>query len=956
MKKLLSLTGALVLLLTLLTSSAFAARQPAAQAPSPLEGKQWVLESYVDESGKTAQALPDAAATAEFKDSKVSGSTGCNTYAAPYEVKGDKLTIGMTATTMKMCAGPVMDQEAAFLKNIQAAASFKVDGGKLTIADAKGTVLLTFAAAEPVALTGKTWVMTGYNNGKDAVQSGLADVRVTAVFGDDGKLTGKGGCNNYSGAYVAKDGTLKVGQLATTMMACDQPVMDQETAYLKALQTSTTYKIEGDKLTLTNGTATQVTYVAEAPATLTGKTWLMTGYNNGKGAVQSALADVEVTVEFGTDGRLAGSGGCNRYNGAYEAKDGTIKVGQIATTMMACDPTVMDQERAYLQALQAAATYKIDGDELEIFDAKGARQVTYVAKAPLTLTGKTWEMSGYNNGKGGFQSPLAEPVVTAVFGDDGIVSGNGGCNNYSGPYEAKDGTIKAGPLVSTMMACEQPVMDQETAYLAALQKVATYQMEGTELIMRDAEGAMQVGYREAEAAAVTAAPAASPETAATPEPQVTTAVPLTDTLAVTEPVSGTLYVGILPAADASVRSFALNLKPDKTAGFLTNYGEGKLILERGTWAEDANKAVTVTLIEKNGQKLDKADVLKFARDGTYLNLTDYDKAVWGETGLRLNQSADVARKVRSAMVTIDLQAGFPLDPTFVSVNGGGQLDAGLLGRGCKGYVNLQPVVTVHWTGAAEMVRVFFLSDGDPTLVIIGPDGKLYCNDNAGKQLLDPFVQIDKPKTGDYRIWVGSTAKRDLIPGVLVMTAKQNMDLGTFQLGTLIKRPLIQQETAPVAAAQAAPQAAQPLAKALSADQLQALRQKLIEGAVALTAGQTGQADVTADGILPLFKLPDAAENGCAGLVTGTPSYAFKWTGPTDKNLRIAFEGDGDATLMVVGLNNKSVFCNDDETAGKPNPAVVISDPADDTYLVYVGRVSPDKPVTGKLTVAESAKE
>ena len=70
--------------------------------------------------------------------------------------------------------------------------------------------------------------------------------------------------------------------------------------------------------------------------------------------------------------------------------------------------------------------------------------------------------------------------------------------------------------------------------------------------------------------------------------------------------------------------------------------------------------------------------------------------------MKLNLAADVARKVGPALVTIDLTAGFPLDPTFVSVNGGGEVDASLLSPDCKGYINRNPVVTVNWTGAADM--------------------------------------------------------------------------------------------------------------------------------------------------------------------------------------------------------------------------------------------------------------
>ncbi len=134
-----------------------------------------------------------------------------------------------------------------------------------------------------------------------------------------------------------------------------------------------------------------------------------------------------------------------------------------------------------------------------------------------------------------------------------------------------------------------------------------------------------------------------------------------------------------------------------------------------------------------------------------------------------------------------------------------------------------------------------------------------------------------------------------------------------------------------------------------ADKLTAAAPELKPGARAVTV------DVTADGEIPLFRIPAAADNGCAGLVTGAPSYAFKWSGEAN-NLHISFAGDGDSTLMVVGTGSKQVWCNDDAKDGTSNPAIDIPTPADDMYLVYVGRVSPAKPVTGKLTIVEAAKE
>ena len=61
---------------------------------------------------------------------------------------------------------------------------------------------------------------------------------------------------------------------------------------------------------------------------------------------------------------------------------------------------------------------------------------------------------------------------TMLFGADGSLSGNGGCNRYRASYEiAGDGGLAIGPAVATRMACaEQALNQQETRFLALLDR------------------------------------------------------------------------------------------------------------------------------------------------------------------------------------------------------------------------------------------------------------------------------------------------------------------------------------------------------------------------------------------------------------------------------------------------------------------------------------------------------
>jgi heat shock protein HslJ len=97
-------------------------------------------------------------------------------------------------------------------------------------------------------LAGPTWRLRSID-GRDA----LADVRVTAVFGDDTRVSGSAGCNRYSGSAVAEAGKLSVGVLATTRMYCGDVVMRQEDAYLSALGKAVSYRVAGSELHLGPG-------------------------------------------------------------------------------------------------------------------------------------------------------------------------------------------------------------------------------------------------------------------------------------------------------------------------------------------------------------------------------------------------------------------------------------------------------------------------------------------------------------------------------------------------------------------------------------------------------------------------------------------------------------------------------------------------------------------------------
>ena len=68
--------------------------------------------------------------------------------------------------------------------------------------------------------------------------------------------------------------------------------------------------------------------------------------------------------------RLSGSGGCNRLSGTYQVDKQTVRFGPTALTMMAC-PKGMDREKDFMEALGLTRTWKIRGEELELYGEDG---------------------------------------------------------------------------------------------------------------------------------------------------------------------------------------------------------------------------------------------------------------------------------------------------------------------------------------------------------------------------------------------------------------------------------------------------------------------------------------------------------------------------------------------------------------------------------------------------------
>jgi heat shock protein HslJ len=101
------------------------------------------------------------------------------------------------------------------------------------------------------AITENAWQlrsMAGPEGTLAPVQNGTG---ITASFSIDGKLTGSGGCNSYSGRYMVRETRMVVSRVTATSLACwDNNATLQESRYFAAIEDTAALRVHDRVLTL----------------------------------------------------------------------------------------------------------------------------------------------------------------------------------------------------------------------------------------------------------------------------------------------------------------------------------------------------------------------------------------------------------------------------------------------------------------------------------------------------------------------------------------------------------------------------------------------------------------------------------------------------------------------------------------------------------------------------------
>jgi heat shock protein HslJ len=217
-----------------------------------------------------------------------------------------------------------------------------------------------------------------------------------------------------------------------------------------------------------------------APAGLADTAWTVTTLNGG-----GVIPNAPPTIAFSSDKRVSGTTGCNQYSALFSSDGNRITIGALTATEIGCEGALSTQEQVFLKGLDGAATWhvtetgalEIDGPVTLVADPG------IVASAPRPTAGAALGGTAWNLVEMGGTADFAHIVPTIAFGADGRVSGFAGCNTFSGTFETDGATLTVSRLATTKIACPRPASAVEADYLAALDDVTTWAIDGEGLTL-----------------------------------------------------------------------------------------------------------------------------------------------------------------------------------------------------------------------------------------------------------------------------------------------------------------------------------------------------------------------------------------------------------------------------------------------------------------------------------------
>ena len=187
---------------------------------------------------------------------------------------------------------------------------------------------------------------------------------------DGTAASGRAACNSYFGTVSAAGTTVSFGEMGQTLMGCEPPVQQAETAFLTALMTVEGFTRNGDRLTLFGpGVDLQFDTVVPTPTSdLVGTEWVLDTLIEGDAA--SSVSGDPATLLLQSDGTFTASTGCRTLTGRWVDKAGVIVVPDLSA-QGECSDEMSRQDSLVVTVIGDEFRTDVSGDRLTLTSMGG---------------------------------------------------------------------------------------------------------------------------------------------------------------------------------------------------------------------------------------------------------------------------------------------------------------------------------------------------------------------------------------------------------------------------------------------------------------------------------------------------------------------------------------------------------------------------------------------------------
>jgi heat shock protein HslJ len=178
-------------------------------------------------------------------------------------------------------------------------------------------------------------------------------------------IGGRSPCNHYGGEVVVDAEGSRLELTSMTAMACEEPVMAAEAAFVAALPRIRGATRVGDRLTLL-GPGVELAFDRLEPppvAEIVGTDWVLESLV--KGDAVSSVEGAPATLRLEPDGTFSGAIGCRTFSGRWVQANGAITPTDLGMDQTECPQALAAQDSHVVTVLEGFRA-NVDGQTLTL--------------------------------------------------------------------------------------------------------------------------------------------------------------------------------------------------------------------------------------------------------------------------------------------------------------------------------------------------------------------------------------------------------------------------------------------------------------------------------------------------------------------------------------------------------------------------------------------------------------